>query len=194
MLKDLGNIKDDDLLRFAYDGGDEMSKFKKDFGHIENKLNLLKEGGRGLGSLSVKQQRDMFKSLKKMGIDSKEITAAMSDKTGASVKKIIDDQKERLVAVAKLNEENAKESNSSRDDRKSGKGSRDTNSSGLDSSLNRSMAKLTKAINAQNTSQGVHVTAILKLGNDQLRLLTDKIIKTPSSTGGKVLTDTPAET
>ena len=194
MLKDLGNIKDDDLLRFAYDGGDEMSKFKKDFGHIENKLNLLKEGGRGLGSLSVRQQRDMFKSLKKMGIDSKEITAAMSDKTGASVKKIIDDQKERLVAVAKLNEENAKESNSSRDDRKSGKGSRDTNSSGLDSSLNRSMAKLTKAINAQNTSQGVHVTAILKLGNDQLRLLTDKIIKTPSSTGGKVLTDTPAET
>tara|TARA_R110001583_G_scaffold149166_1_gene301083 strand:- start:7612 stop:10482 length:2871 start_codon:yes stop_codon:yes gene_type:complete len=186
MLKDLGNIKDDDLLRFAYDGGDEMSKFKKDFGHIEDKLNLLKEGGRGLGNLSVRQQRDMVKSLKKMGIDSKEITAAMSDQTGASVKKIIDDQKERLVAVAKLNEEKAKESSSSRSDRKSNKGSRDTNSSGLDSSLNRSMAKLTKAINAQNTSQGVQMTAVLKLGNDQIRLLVDKVTQTTATDGSKI--------
>ena len=186
MLKDLGNIKDDDLLRFAYDGGDEMSKFKKDFGHIEDKLNLLKEGGRGLGNLSVKQQRDMAKSLKKMGIDSKEITAAMSDKTGASVKKIIDDQKERLVAVAKLNEEQKEASGASKTDKRT----RGASSSGRDASLNRSMDKLTKAIKSQqkNTSNPIHFTAMLKIGNRELPLLVDKVMQTPGTDGSKLET------
>jgi len=189
MLKDLSNIKDEELLKLAYEGGDEMKKFKKDYGHIEDKLNILKQSSRGLGSLSIRQQRDMANSLKKMGLDAEGVAEAMEDKSGASVQKILDSQKERMARVVSLRADSPDgllpkermvkaEQESNRLSRRGDS----VNTGNLDRSINR----LTKALSTKGGSQPVQVTAYLKLGNEQLQLLTEKIVNTPTPTGQTV--------
>ena len=82
-----------------------MNRFKADFGHIEDKLNLIKESGRNIGSLSINQQRQITDSLKKMGVETKDIKLAMEEQSGASIQKIVDDQKKKMSEIVRLNEE-----------------------------------------------------------------------------------------
>ncbi len=187
MLKDLGRIKDDDLLKFAYDGGDEMSKFKKDFGHIEDKLKLLKDSSRGMSSLSINQLNDVKSSLKAMtGNYSEEaISAALKDTS--KLQEIINDEKSRLADIVRLKSENTNSDELKNISAGTDKEAASRSPSGALESVDRSIGKLTRAINNQNAQPAnVYATIDLVLGNDKLRILTDKLLRTRSTTGESI--------
>jgi hypothetical protein len=184
MLKDLGKIKDDDLLEFAYDGGNTMSKFKKDFGHIEDKLGMLKDTGYGMGSLSNRQIKDLRKSLKSMTGNYSEDVISAALKDTSKLQKIVNDEKKRLGDIVRLKSENVTPAGGSGKSGKKGT-SESRHAAKTEASSAQAINRLAKAVEKQSGSSKteVYTTIDLVIGKDKLRILTDHLLASKSTTG-----------
>jgi hypothetical protein len=175
LLKVLTEINDEKLLELAYKGGDDMSKFKKDWDVIEGYISYMKDSKFDVMNLSDKQRKEIKVSLKKLNSDLDDSTIDSLMSNAASLTNLFEGKKEQMLKEISTEKAKVKVVKEKKDIKKENNGKNSRTDRKLLNVLNR-LDSAMRASATKTESQKIYLTADLNFGDEKLRVLKTKLI------------------